>query len=149
MSGALDTLLELARRRCDEATRALGERIGEQQQMLERGRTLERYHADYLARCAQGDRGGLHAATLQRTHAFLVGIEAALARQAQEQAGADRRVAEARAALIDAQRRLEGYGALEQRALAREGARQRRRERRDEDETAVRAHARQARSEAR
>ena len=139
MNGPLETLLEIARRRCDEAARAVAQELAGQRALEQKAKVLEQYRAEYLLRQSAGGARDTDVATLRNFAGFLDKLDDAVGHAAREKADSQARVARAQAAWNDAKRTLEGYLALERREAARAGLRERRAEQRQQDEFAARS----------
>jgi len=98
MRTPLDTLIELAQGRCDEAAKALGVHLRMQGELQHRGATLEQYRSDYLLRLETAARAGIDGASLRNLLRFLRRIDAAQAQQQHDAQACETRVAQAQAA---------------------------------------------------
>jgi flagellar FliJ protein len=138
MRGPLRILIELAERSRDQAARVLASELAALHTTRGRSELLGRYYADYAARAERQARAGIEGGTLRDLKRFLARIDDVQAQQALEHASLERRVAAARSAWSDAERRLQAYHALERRRDAVAAARERRAEQRQQDELSAR-----------
>lgn len=138
MRTPLDTLIELAQGRCDEAAKALGAHLRMQRELQHRGATLEQYRSDYLLRLETAARAGIDGASLRNLLRFLCRIDAAQAQQQHDAQACETRVAQAQAAWQAAQRRMEAFATLDRRRDAALALQARRVEQRLQDEVAAR-----------
>jgi flagellar FliJ protein len=138
MRTPLDTLIELAERRCDEAAKVLAAHLKVQAELQHRGATLEQYRSDYLLRLETVARAGIDGASLRNLRRFLARLDEAQAQQQRDAQACQARVAQARAAWQAAQRKMEAFAALERRRDAAQALHVRRIEQRVQDEAAAR-----------
>jgi flagellar FliJ protein len=115
-SSALDTLIELATKDSDAATKQLGRciRLGDEaQQKLD---MLQQYRDDYAIRFEQNLTGGLSSTTYRNFQMFIEKIDDALTGQQEVVRQAQLRVAEAKTAWQACERTRLSYGTLATRA---------------------------------
>ncbi len=138
MRTPLDTLIELAQRRCDEAATALAAHRKVQGELQHRGATLGRYRSDYVLRLESAARAGIDGASLRNLRRFLGRLDEAQAQQERDAQACQARVAQAQAAWQAAQRRMEAFAALDRRRDMALALQARRVEQRLQDEAAAR-----------
>jgi flagellar FliJ protein len=137
MKPSLALLLEIARRRCEEAARALAAASAAHAESERQGELLERYRAEYADRLAAAARCGIGGESLRQQHRFLDRLDAAREEQRREAERARARLAQARALWRSAERRREAYAALERRRAAAAALGARRAEQCTQDEIAA------------
>ena len=135
----LETLIELAERRCDEAARLVAREISSHRSVQQKTRVLEQYRAEYVTRQPSGARGETDTTTLRNFSGFLDKLDDAVAQALRETSDCMARLSRAQAAWNDAKRTLEGYEALARRNAGRAALRARRVEQRQQDEFAARS----------
>lgn len=138
MRTPLDTLIELAQRRCDEAAKALAAHLKLRGELQHRGATLERYRSDYVLRLDTAARAGIDGASLRNLRRFLARLDEAQAQQERDSQACQARLAQAQAAWHAAQRRMEAFATLDRRRDATQALHARRIEQRTQDEAAAR-----------
>lgn len=137
MRTPLDTLIELAQGRCDEAAKVFAAHLRMQGELQHRGATLDQYRSDYLLRLETAARAGIDGASLRNLLRFLYRIDAAQAQQQHDAQACETRVAQAQAAWQAAQRRMEAFATLDRRRDAALAIQARRVEQRLQDEVAA------------
>ena len=135
----LDTLIELAERRCDEAARLVAREISAHRSVEQKTKVLEQYRAEYVTRQPTGAQAGTDTTTLRNFSGFLDKLDDAVAQAVRETSDCMARLSRAQAAWNDAKRTLEGYEALARRNANRAALRERRVEQRQQDEFAARS----------
>ena len=135
----LDTLIELAERRCDDAARLVAREIAAHRSVEQKTRVLEQYRAEYVTRQPSGAKGDTDTTTLRNFSGFLDKLDDAVAQAVRETSDCMARLSRAQAAWNDAKRTLEGYEALARRNADRAALRERRVEQRQQDEFAARS----------
>lgn len=141
MSDSLALLVELAGRRRDSAARALAAEVAAHAERERRARQLAEYVEEYRGRLARLALAGAEVGALGRLARFVQRLEAAAMQQARDLEAGEARLAGARSAWQEAERRLRSWE-----VIARRRARVRERqalrvERRLEDEIAGRDRA--------
>ena len=129
-------MLALARRRLDEAARALGASLAARAAIEARGATLERYRNEYVGRLAGDGESGAPVERWRALRRFVARLEAAREAHEADLRAAQCRSDEARSAWREDRRRLEALLALERRRAAERALRERRAEQREHDEIA-------------
>jgi flagellar FliJ protein len=144
----LDTLLDLAQRGTDEATRQLGRlqisRTNAERQL----NLLQDYLQDYRQRMQEGVQQGMSAAGWQNFHRFIATLDLAIIEQQAVLGQAEQQLAHGRTQWQHEKRRLNSFDALAERQRLVRAQGVARREQRDNDEFAARklAHQRPHRS---
>ncbi|MBA4141900.1 MAG: flagellar export protein FliJ [Nitrosospira sp.] len=139
---ALETLIELAQTRKDDAARRFGALNTEGMDMEAKLSLLMQYSDEYRARFQESMRRGLTASDWRNYHEFLNKLDDAIT---QQRAALDlmvQRVAAGEVAWLSARRTLNSYDTLAQRQTQEGLLRARRREQRETDEHASNAVAR-------
>lgn len=143
-SHPLDTLIELARKKVDEATRELGSlqsaRTAAQRQLS----MLEEYLGDYRLRLQEAVQRGLTAAGWQNYQRFIATLEAAITEQRHTLQHAETLLDGGRQAWQSDKRRLNSFDALSERRQRIEAIQVNRREQKDNDEFSARLVQRRA-----
>lgn len=116
-SSALDTLIELATKECDEASKRLGRAIrltDDAQQKLD---MLLQYRDDYAARFQSSLMAGVTATGYRNFQLFLGKLDEAIAGQQRVLQDTQKRAGTARSAWQDSERKRVSYDTLATRAL--------------------------------
>ena len=139
---ALETLLELAQTRTDDAAKRLGTLHTQGVHMEAKLQLLLQYRDDYCARFQILMRQGLTASGWRNYQEFLDKLDAAIVQQRGLLAAARQRVDDGRLDWQSARRTLKSYHTLAQRHIRTELLHLTRREQKETDEYVVNAAAR-------
>ena len=140
---ALDTLLELAQTRTDDAARRLGALNAQGVDMETKLALLTEYWNEYSARFQISMQQGITAADWRNYQEFLNKLDAAIVQQREVLAATRQRVEAGQVAWQSAKRTLKSYDTLAQRQVGVEMLRMARHEQKETDERASSATARQ------
>ena len=140
---ALDTLLELAQTRTDDAARRLGALNTQGVDMEIKLVLLTEYWNEYSARFQISMQQGITAADWRNYQEFLNKLDAAIVQQREVLAATRQRVEAGQVAWQSAKRTLKSYDTLAQRQAGAEMLRMARHEQKETDERASNATARQ------
>ncbi len=140
---ALDTLLELAQTRTDDAARRLGALNAQGVDMETKLALLTEYWNEYSARFQISMQQGITAADWRNYQEFLNKLDAAIVQQREVLAATRQRVEAGQVAWQSAKRTLKSYDTLAQRQVGAEMLRMARHEQKETDERASNATARQ------
>ena len=140
---ALDTLLELAQTRTDDAARRLGALNAQGVDMETKLALLTEYWNEYSARFQISMQQGITAADWRNYQEFLNKLDAAIVQQREVLAATRQRVEAGQVAWQSAKRTLKSYDTLAQRQAGAEMLRMARHEQKETDERASNATARQ------
>ena len=140
---ALDTLLELAQTRTDDAARRLGALNTQGVDMETKLALLTEYWNEYSARFQISMQQGITAADWRNYQEFLNKLDAAIVQQREVVAATRQRVEAGQVAWQSAKRTLKSYDTLAQRQAGAEMLRMARHEQKETDERASNATARQ------
>lgn len=141
MKQQFDTLIDLAKKRCDEAAQRLGTVMAQARDSEFKCGTLATYRDDYRARLENAIRAGVGAADLRNFQGFLFKLDEAVRQQSAESEHWRQTVETARALWQEEQKRMRSYSTIQERRLdvaARQAARG---EQKQQDEMASRRHA--------
>jgi flagellar FliJ protein len=133
---ALDTLMELAQLRTDEAAKHLGALNAQGLDMEAKLELLIQYRNEYLARFQASMRQGITASDWRNYQDFLDKLDAAIAQQREMVASVRQRVEAGEIAWQSARRTLKSYGTLAQRQARVREQRVARHEQKETDERA-------------
>jgi flagellar FliJ protein len=133
---ALDTLMELAQLRTDEAAKRLGALNAQGLDMEAKLDLLIQYRNEYLARFQASMREGITASDWRNYQDFLDKLDAAIAQQREMVASVRQRVEASEIAWQSARRTLKSYGTLAQRQARVREQRVARHEQKETDERA-------------
>jgi flagellar FliJ protein len=133
---ALDTLMELAQLRTDEAARRLGAVNAQGLDMEAKLGVLIQYRSEYLARFQASMQQGITASDWRNYQDFLDKLDAAIAQQREMVALVRQRVEASEVAWQSARRTLKSYGTLAQRQARAQEQRTARHEQKETDEHA-------------
>jgi flagellar FliJ protein len=139
---ALETLLDLAQTRTDDAAKRLGALYAQGVHMETKLELLLQYRDDYRARFQVLMRQGLTASGWRNYQEFLDKLEAAIDQQREALVLAQQRVAAGKTAWQSAKRTFNSYDTLAQRQTRAEVLRTAKRDQRETDEQASSAVAR-------
>lgn len=139
---ALDTLLELAQTRTDEAAKRLSVLNTQGTDMEAKLTLLMQYHNEYYARFQVSMQQGITAADWRNYQEFLNKLDAAILQQREALASMQQRVESGQAAWQSARRTLKSYGTLAQRQASLQLQSMARHEQKETDERAANAAAR-------
>jgi flagellar protein FliJ len=140
---ALDTLLELAQTRTDDAARRLGVLNTQGVDMETKLALLTEYWNEYSARFQISMQQGITAADWRNYQEFLNKLDAAIVQQREVLAATRQRVEAGQVAWQSAKRTLKSYDTLALRQAGAEMLRMARHEQKETDERASNATARQ------
>ncbi|HZG22895.1 MAG TPA: flagellar export protein FliJ [Herbaspirillum sp.] len=135
---ALDTLIELATKETDEATKRLGRAIRVSEEAQQKLGILQQYRDDYAARFQETLTNGLTALAYRNFQLFLEKIDNAIDGQQNVVQSSQQRVAEARAAWQACERKRMSYDTLAVRARDKETRKENKRDQKAMDEHAAR-----------
>lgn len=135
-TSALETLIELAQTRTDDAARRLGFLNAQGLDMEAKLVLLTQYSDEYRARFRASMQQGLTAAGWRNYHEFIDKLDAAISQQQEALALMRQRVAASEAAWQSERRVLNSYDTLAQRHRQIQLAHQAKREQRETDEWA-------------
>lgn len=133
-SSALETLLDLARTRTDDAAKRLGMLCAQGVHMEAKLDLLLQYREDYRARFQDLMRQGLTASGWRNYQSFLDKLDDAIAQQQNAVLSTQQRVAAGKAAWQSAKRTSSSYETLAQRRQRLESQHSAKREQRETDE---------------
>jgi flagellar FliJ protein len=133
---ALDTLMELAQLRTDEAAKCLGALNAQGLDMEAKLDLLIQYRNEYLARFQASMQQGITASDWRNYQDFLDKLDAAVAQQREMVASVRQRVEASEIAWQSARRTLKSYGTLAQRQARIREQRVARHEQKETDERA-------------
>ena len=139
---ALDTLLELAQTRTDDAAKHLGALNAQGMSMEAKLALLVQYWQEYSARFQASIQQGISASDWGNYQQFLNKLDAAVVQQRELLAAMQQRVEVSRIAWQSARRTLKSYDTLAQRQMKAELLRLSRHEQKETDEYVVNAAAR-------
>lgn len=134
----MHTLIDLAKKRCDEAAQRLGAVMAQARDSAYKCGTLAAYRDDYRTRLDNAVHAGVAGADLRNFQGFLARLENAVRQQATEAAHWNQTVDTARQLWQDEQKRMRSYGLIEERRSATASRDAARREQRLQDEFAAR-----------
>lgn len=135
---ALDTLIELATKETDEATKRLGRAIRVSEEAQQKLGILQQYRDDYAARFQDTLTTGLTALSYRNFQLFIEKIDVAITGQQDVVRNSQQRVADARAAWQACERKRMSYGTLAARAKDKELRKENKRDQKAMDEHAAR-----------
>ena len=141
---ALDSLIEFARSRRDDALSRFAASVSASRALEERLALLVNYRDEYAARLAASGRDGLTVGQLRGFRLFLEKLDLAIVQQRQAMHAQSEQRLERRADWAQRESRLQGYATLRDRRLAVSAAQSRRDEQRGSDEHTRLAAARAA-----
>ena len=137
-SSALETLIDLATKETDEATKRLGRAVRTSEEAQQKLGILEQYREDYAVRFQDSLSSGLTAMNYRNFQLFIEKIDVAIAGQKDVVRGAQLRVADARSFWQSCERKRMSYDTLAKRARLTEQLRQNKRDQKQTDEHAAR-----------
>lgn len=137
-TSALETLIELATKETDEATKRLGRAVRTSEEAQQKLVILEQYRDDYALRFQESLSSGLTAMSYRNFQLFIEKIDNAISGQQDVVRNAQQRVADARAAWQACERKRMSYGTLATRARQTAQLRESRRDQKQTDEHASR-----------
>lgn len=115
-TSALETLVELATKETDEATKRLGRAVRMSEEAQQKLVILQEYRDDYAARFQDNLATGLSPMTYRNYQLFIEKIDAAIVTQQEAVQQSKQRVEETRKAWQACERKRMTYGTLIQRA---------------------------------
>jgi flagellar FliJ protein len=139
---ALETLIELAETRADDAARRLGALNNQNMDMESKLVLLLQYYDEYRARFQASMQRGLTASDWRNYHEFLDKLDAAIAQQREILALLRQRVAAGQVAWQAARRTLTSYDTLAQRRIRAQLMREEKHEQKQADEQVANTAAR-------
>ena len=137
-TSALETLIELATKETDEATKRLGRAVLTSEEAQQKLVILEQYRDDYALRFQESLSSGLTAMSYRNFQLFIEKIDTAISGQQDVVRNAQQRVADSRAAWQACERKRMSYGTLATRAKQTAQLRESRRDQKQTDEHASR-----------
>jgi len=137
-TSALETLIELAIKETDEASKRLGRTVRTSDEAQQKLVILEQYRDDYALRFQESLSSGLTALSYRNFQLFIDKIDNAIAGQQGVVRNTQQRVTEARAAWHACERKRMSYDTLATRARQVEQLRESRRDQKLTDEQASR-----------
>ncbi|MCA1322592.1 flagellar export protein FliJ [Herbaspirillum sp. alder98] len=135
---ALDTLIDLATKETDEATKRLGRAVRVSEEAQQKLAILQQYRDDYAARFQDTLTTGLTALSYRNFQLFLEKIDVAIEGQENVVRSSQQRVAEARLAWQACERKRMSYNTLATRARDKELKKENKRDQKAMDEHAAR-----------
>ena len=135
---ALETLIELATKETDEATKRLGRAIRVSEEAHQKLTILQQYRDDYAARFQDTLTTGLTALSYRNFQLFIEKIDTAITGQQDVVRGSLQKVADARLAWQACERKRMSYDTLAARAKEKELQQENRRDQKATDEHASR-----------
>ncbi|KAF1047567.1 MAG: Flagellar FliJ protein [Herbaspirillum frisingense] len=135
---ALDTLIELATKETDEATKRLGRAIRVSEEAQQKLVILQQYRDDYAARFQETLTTGLTALSYRNFQLFIEKIDNAITGQQDVVRSTQQRVTEARMAWQACERKRMSYDTLAARAKEKELQKENKRDQKAMDEHASR-----------
>ncbi|MBP0596975.1 flagellar export protein FliJ [Herbaspirillum sp. LeCh32-8] len=135
---ALETLIELATKETDEATKRLGRAIRVSEEAQQKLVILQQYRDDYAARFQDTLTTGLTALSYRNFQLFIEKIDTAITGQQDVVRNSQQRVAEARTAWQACERKRMSYDTLAARAKEKELKKENKRDQKAMDEHAAR-----------
>jgi len=137
-TSALETLIELATKETDEATKRLGRAVRTSEEAQQKLVILEQYRDDYALRFQESLTSGLTAMSYRNFQLFIEKIDSAISGQQNVVKNSQQRVADARAAWQACERKRMSYDTLAARAKQTAQLRENRRDQKQTDEHASR-----------
>lgn len=134
----LDTLIELARTKTDEATRRLGELQNAQTSASAKLEMLVQYRQEYLAQFSQQMQDGLPASQVRNFQNFIGTLDGAIEQQRALALQASTHLGHGRSDWQSSKRRLNSFGTLADRVRQFELAVAGKKEQRESDERSAR-----------
>jgi flagellar protein FliJ len=135
---ALETLIELATKETDDATKRLGRAIRVSEEAQQKLVILEQYRDDYAARFQETLSNGLTALSYRNFQLFIEKIDSAIDGQHNVVRSSQQKVAEARSAWQACERKRMSYDTLATRAKEKELQKENKRDQKAMDEHAAR-----------
>ncbi|MBO9535834.1 flagellar export protein FliJ [Herbaspirillum sp.] len=135
---ALETLIELATKETDEATKRLGRAIRVSEEAQQKLAILQQYRDDYAARFQETLTTGLTALSYRNFQLFIEKIDTAITGQQDVVRSTQQKVADARMAWQACERKRMSYDTLAARAKEKELRKENRRDQKAMDEHASR-----------
>ncbi len=139
---SMEQLVEMAKKKVDQAAKALAARHARERDAEAKLELLVTYRTDYSSRYGDAAAAGMENHLLHNFRAFMHKLEAAIAEQQAVLAEARAKARSARAQWQAEQQRLKSYLVLADRRRGSERALQAKRDQREQDEHAAKAHAR-------
>ena len=141
MKPQFDTLIDLAKKRCDEAGQRLGAVMTQARDSEYKCGTLAAYRDDYRSRLENATRAGVAAADLRNFQGFLAKLDEAVQLQSAESEHWRQTVETARNLWQEEQKRMRSYSLIQQRRREVESRKATRQEQKQQDEIAARPSA--------
>ena len=142
----LQTLLDLAQDRTDDAARRLGELIGAEKEDDRRLALLHEYRADYQQRFLEAARQGIGPDAWRNFSAFIAKLDEAIEQQERIVTAARTRTAAGQQAWLEQRNRLKAFDTLSQRHQKEQVRKEAKQDQRITDEHAAK-HSRERDSE--
>ena len=138
MNQSMQTLIDLAKKRCDEAAQRLGSVMAQARESEYKCGTLAAYRDDYRVRLDNAVRAGVEGADLRNFQGFLFKLDDAVRQQSAELAHWQQTVETARQLWQAEQKRMRSYGVILDRRVDAERIQTARRDQKAQDEIASR-----------
>lgn len=138
MNHQFDTLIEISKKRCDEAAQRLGIVMAQARDSENKCNTLSSYRDDYRTRLDNAVREGVDSTTLRNFRGFLVKLDEAVKQQSAESEHWRQTVETARQLWQEEEKRMRSYSLIQERRLEGETRRAIRVEQKQQDEFAAR-----------
>ncbi|QID17257.1 flagellar export protein FliJ [Nitrogeniibacter mangrovi] len=132
----LQTLLDMANSRMDDAARRLGELIANETEDCRKLELLENYRAEYQAKFAEALRNGIDPQAMRNYSLFIGKLDEAIAAQRDTVTQSKQRTVKGQQAWMDQRTRAKAFDALSKRHQAKEARDELKREQRMTDEHA-------------
>ena len=138
MKQQFDTLIDLAKKRCDEAAQRLGAVMAQARDSEYKCGTLAAYRDDYRLRLENAIRAGVGAADLRNFQGFLGKLDEAVRQQSAESAHWRQTVETARNLWQEEQKRMRSYSTIQERRMDLANRQAARSDQKQQDEMASR-----------
>ena len=133
----LQTLLDLANSRMDEAARKLGELIASEQAVEEKLTLLMTYRQEYHARFVEAARNGIGPDAWRNFSAFLGKLDDAIAQQQRVVSDSRQRTEQGQQAWVDQRNKVKAFDTLSHRHQSQQARKEAKQEQRLTDEHAA------------
>lgn len=133
----LQTLLDLANNRMDDAARKLGELIASERAVEEKLTLLVDYRKEYQARFVEAARNGIGPDAWRNYSAFLLKLDEAITIQQRAVADSRRRVEQGQQAWVDQRNKVKAFDTLSQRHQSQQARKEAKQEQKLTDEHAA------------
>jgi flagellar FliJ protein len=144
----LDTLIELAQNKADEATRRLGQLQSARNSAAEKLELLHRYRQEYLDQLQTHLQEGVSAAHLRNFRQFISTLDTAIEQQHALTTQADARLVHGRSDWQHTRSRLNSFDTLAERVQLQQAVAENKRAQRDSDEHTARQFYRRSNASA-